>query len=213
MGCANDSVNPRALSGASYTSTSGMTIESCQSYCSSKNLNLAGLEYGQECYCGSGLQNNAAVGKTGCSKPCAGNATEICGNANLMSVYNLTTYQPPTTVNQVGYYVSQGCYSEAKSGRLLTGPSYTNTSGMTVESCVNFCQASTPTMKYAGLEYAQECFCGSSLPSTATTASTCNMLCTGNSKEYCGGSSVLNLYAYNATSVSANGMPATGSQS
>ena len=71
-------------------------------------------------------------------------------------------------------------------------------------------------MKYAGVEYASECYCASALPKTATMANnagSCNMLCTGNSKEYCGGSSVLNVYAYNATSVSANGVPATGSQS
>ncbi|KAM0794890.1 WSC domain-containing protein [Usnea florida] len=218
LGCANDSVSLRALSSAYYCNTSGMTIEACQSYCSSngRNFNLAGLEYGQECYCGSGLQNYAAVGHTGCIQPCTGNSTEICGNGNLLSLYNLTTYQPPTTVQQVGHYVSQGCYNEVKNGRLLSGPSYTNTTGMTVESCVDFCQAATPTMKYAGVEYARECYCAASLPNTATVASSagsCNMLCTGNSKEYCGGSSVLNVYAYNATSVNGNGVSNTGSQS
>ena len=71
-------------------------------------------------------------------------------------------------------------------------------------------------MQFAGVEYAQECYCASALPKTATMASSagsCNMLCTGNSKEYCGGSNLLNVYAYNASSVSANGTPATGNQS
>ena len=72
-------------------------------------------------------------------------------------------------------------------------------------------------MPIAGVEYAKECYCASALPKTATMASggtgSCNMLCTGNSKEYCGGSSLLNVYAYNATSVSANGTPVTGNQS
>lgn len=102
-----------------------------------------------------------------------------------------------------------------QNGRLLSGPSYTNATGMTVESCVQFCQASNPTMKFAGMEYAEECYCANSLPSTATTASAgaCNMLCTGNRKEYCGGSGLLNVYEYNATSVGSQGVPATGSQS
>lgn len=194
-----------------------MTIESCQSYCSTNgnNFPLAGLEYGQECYCGSGLQNYAAVGKSGCSEPCAGNASEICGSANLLSLYNLTSYQPPSTVPQVGYYVSQGCYNEAPNGRLLGGPSYSNASGMTVESCVQFCQASTPTMRVAGVESAQECYCASTLPGSATAASSsgCDVPCSGNRKEFCGGSGLLNVYEYNATSVSAQGVPATGSQS
>ena len=201
-----------------------MTVESCQSYCSStangNDFGLAGLEYGQECYCGTGLQNGAAVGQAGCGEPCAGNGSEICGAANLLSLYNLTTYQPPRTVAQVGYYVSRGCYDEVANGRLLAGPAYTNATGMTVESCVAFCQAaSTPTattMTVAGVEYAQECYCASGLPSTATAAaslSSCNMPCSGNRKEFCGGSSLLNVYEYNATSVSAQGVPATGSQS
>ena len=194
-----------------------MTIESCQSFCSTtgnNDFNLVGLEYGQECYCGSGLQNYAAVGKQGCSEPCAGNASEICGNANLLSLYNLTTYQPPETVAQVGFYVELGCYNEVQNGRLLSGPSYSNATGMTVESCVQFCQAQSPMMELAGVEYAQECYCAGSLPSSAAVASkaSCSMVCSGNRKEFCGGSSVLNVYEYNATSVSAQGVPATGTQ-
>ena len=138
---------------------------------------------------------------------CTGNSTELCGGPSRLSVYNLTTYVPPTTVKQVGTFLSQGCYKEATNGRLLSGASYANNTGMTVESCVNFCQASGAT--YAGLEYAQECFCGSSLASTAVTAdaSSCNMLCTGNSKEFCGSTSILNVYKNTPSSVSSAGTP------
>ena len=139
--------------------------------------------------------------------PCTGNKTELCGGSNRISLYNLTTYVPPTTVKQVGTYLSQGCYSEATNGRLLSGASFTNTTGMTVESCVNFCSAKGSA--YAGVEYAQECYCGSSLPSTAVTAdaSKCNMLCTGNKKEFCGAANYLNVYENTPSSVSAAGVP------
>lgn len=192
-----------------------MTIEACHSYCSTngKNFNFPGLEYGQEYYYGSGPQNYATVGRTGYTQPYTGNSTEFCDNANLLSSYNLTTYQPPTTVQQVGYYVSQGCYNEVKNGGILSRPSFTNATGMTVESCFNFFQASTPTRKNAGVEYTRERYCAPSLPNTATlanSAGSCNKLL---GKEFCGGSSVLNVYAYNATSVGANGVNATGSQS
>ena len=186
-----------------------MTVESCQTFCSSSNNNyaLAGIEFGGECYCGNGLQSYSSVGYTGCNMACTGNKTEFCGGSSRLSLYNLTTYVPPTTVKQVGTYLSQGCYNEATNGRLLTGKSYTNNTGMTVESCVNFCQALGAT--YAGLEYAQQCFCGSSLPSTAVVAdaSKCNMLCTGNSKEFCGSSSLLNVYKDTPSSVSSAGTP------
>ncbi|KAL8714368.1 MAG: hypothetical protein Q9220_001701 [cf. Caloplaca sp. 1 TL-2023] len=191
-----------------------MTISSCQNFCSSSTNNyaLAGLENGQECYCGNGLQNYAAVGYSGCSQPCKGNSSEICGGTSRLSVWNLTSYVPPTTVKQVGTYLSQGCYPEPTKGRLLTGATYTNTTGMTVESCVNFCAASGAS--YAGLEFAQECYCGKSLAtgSQVTDQSKCNMLCTGNKKEFCGASALLNVYLNTPGSVSASGAAKTVNQ-
>lgn len=210
LGCANETT-PRALSGASYSSNTAMTVESCQAFCSSSsnNYGLAGVEYGSECYCGNGLQSYSSVGYDGCNMACTGNKTELCGGPSRLSVYNLTIYVPPTTVKQVGTYLSQGCYNEASNGRLLSGTSYTNQTGMTVESCVNFCQASNAT--YAGLEYGRECYCSSSLPTTAVTADAgkCNMPCTGNPNEFCGSTSVLNVYKNTPSSVSAAGTPKT----
>ncbi|MCJ1476788.1 hypothetical protein MMC13_005457 [Lambiella insularis] len=209
LGCANETT-PRALSSASYASLKAMTLESCQAYCSQNNYGLAGLEYSSQCYCGNALQSYSAVGFTGCNMACSGNSSELCGGSNRLSVYNLTTYVPPTTAKAVGSYVSQGCYKEATNGRLLGGPSFTNTTGMTVELCVNFCQAASPSQAYAGVEYGQECYCASSLPSTtiATSVSSCNTLCKGNNKEFCGASSLLNVYYYNPNSVS-NGVLAS----
>ena len=208
VGCANET-NPRALPLASYSSSTGMTVESCQKFCtsSSNNYGLAGIEYGGECYCANALQSYSAVGQSGCNMACTGNSSEICGGSSRLSVYNLTTFVPPTTVKAVGSYVSEGCYNEASNGRLLTGPAYTNTSGMTVESCVAFCKASSPSQAYAGVEYGQECYCGSSLPNGATTASinSCNMLCTGNAEEFCGAASLLNVYYNQPSSVNPSG--------
>ena len=84
---------------------------------------------------------------------------------------------------------------------------------MTVESCVNYCQASGAA--YAGVEYAKECFCGSSVASTAVAAasnSSCNMLCTGNNKEFCGAGSLLNVYLNTPGSVTPSGMAASANQ-
>ena len=139
--------------------------------------------------------------------PCSGNSSEICGGSSRLSVYNSTTYIPPTTVKQVGSYVSKGCYAEGNNTRLLTGPSYSNSTGMTVESCVGFCK--TAGANYAGVEYASQCFCGSSLPSTSSPLdpSLCNMVCTGSQREFCGAASLLNIYFNDPTSVNPNGTP------
>jgi len=137
--------------------------------------------------------------------PCTGNSSEICGGSNRLSVYNSTTYIPPTTAKQVGSYVSKGCYAGLTNGRLLSGSSYINNTAMTVETCVAFCK--TAGANYAGVEYGKECYCGSSLPTTATTldASQCNMLCTGNRREFCGAASKLNVYFNDPTSVNPDG--------
>lgn len=47
LGCANET-KPRALPAAGYANRTGMTVESCQSFCSkdTNNYGLAGLEYG-----------------------------------------------------------------------------------------------------------------------------------------------------------------------
>ncbi|KAI4226013.1 MAG: hypothetical protein L6R40_008313, partial [Gallowayella cf. fulva] len=209
LGCANETT-PRALPAASYTNTTGMTLSSCQAFCSSptNNYALAGLENGQECYCGNGLQNYAALGFPGCNKPCKGNASEICGGTSRLSVWNLTTYVPPTTVKQVGTYLSQGCYPELPKGRLLAGASFTNKTGMTVERCVNFCNANGA--QYAGLEFASECYCGKA-PSgvAAVDESRCNLVCSGNNREFCGAKNLLNVYANTPGSVSSDGTAKT----
>lgn len=133
---------------------------------------------------------------------CAGNSAELCGGSDRLSIFNNTAYISPTSQTNSGNYVLQGCYKEADAGRLLSGASYTNTTGMTVESCTSFCQAQGTNGVYAGVEYSQECYCSSSLPSTTSSVSSsnCNMLCKGDDKEYCGGSGYLDVYLYKAPS-------------
>ncbi|KAL9624606.1 MAG: hypothetical protein Q9160_001271 [Pyrenula sp. 1 TL-2023] len=91
-GCAQENSGGRALSQASTSNANTMTIESCTSFCAGKNLPLAGLEYGRECYCGSALKAPAKIldGKA-CDAMqymnCAGNKTEICGAPSLLTVW------------------------------------------------------------------------------------------------------------------------------
>lgn len=49
----------------------------------------------------------------------------------------------------------QGCYTEGTNGRTLASASYSNTTGMTEESCIAYCN--TLGYLYAGTEYSQEC--------------------------------------------------------
>ncbi|KAH8113137.1 copper radical oxidase [Phellopilus nigrolimitatus] len=105
-----------------------------------------------------------------------------------------------------GNWTSQGCVTDDTGARTLTGPSFTNTTSMTVEDCITFCSGSStgasgiPAQStsyiYAGVEFGQECYCDNFIENGATNASLtdCNMACTGNSAETCGGPSRLNLF-------------------
>lgn len=95
----------------------------------------------------------------------------------------------------VGTYVEIGCYSELQNARLLTGTSpAANPTNMTVEYCVNGCKALNKV--YAGVEFGTECYCSDILPLIAISVDRvqCNIVCSGNNKQFCGGRSVLNIY-------------------
>ncbi|KAL4076636.1 glyoxal oxidase [Scleroderma yunnanense] len=95
-----------------------------------------------------------------------------------------------------GNWTSYGCWTDNTGSRTLSSASYTDTTDMTVESCISFCSTGSNSYIYAGVEYAQECYCGNYLASAATNVSMsdCNMQCTGNAAELCGAGDRLNVY-------------------
>jgi hypothetical protein len=128
--------------------------------------------------------------------PCTGNPSQLCGGPNRLSLYNQTSYTPPTNPPLINSYTYLGCFSELPTSRLLSGASYANDSSMTLESCTAFCRLQMPDGAYAGVEYAQECYCAAELPGTAVKRADdmCDLLCVGDRKEYCGGSDLLSVY-------------------
>ncbi|KAJ3942105.1 uncharacterized protein N0V96_007596 [Colletotrichum fioriniae] len=68
---------------------------------------------------------------------------------------------------------------------------------MSVLQCTNACQAAGYSL--AGVEYSSECYCDNQLRNTGSAGfDGCNMLCSGNSSEYCGGSNRINVYQASA---------------
>ncbi|KAF8257074.1 WSC domain-containing protein [Lactarius quietus] len=67
---------------------------------------------------------------------------------------------------------------------------------MTVGSCITICQKQ-PSNTFFGVENGTNCFCGNSLTVGSTPApdSNCNIVCSGNSSETCGGNGFLNLFS------------------
>ncbi|TDL23452.1 hypothetical protein BD410DRAFT_838937 [Rickenella mellea] len=194
QGCWTDTVASRTLSSSATTDTTGMTIEKCISFCGA--YSYAGVEYSQECYCGnSPLAGSAAAAAGDCNMPCKGNANEPCGGPNRLNLFysGVAPSSGPVTPLSVGQWLSQGCYTDNVNARTL--PTQMGVNGnVSVETCVQACGANNFTI--AGVEYAQECYCGNSFQNGGVPATDggCTMTCVGNSTEYCGGPNRLNVY-------------------
>jgi len=127
-------------------------------------------------------------------------ATVIIGPTGPVSPTGPITIptNPPVTVGgsaavlAAGTYL--GCYLDPNSPYNLDG--YLERSGEnTPQRCVEVCQAQG--FAYAGVEYGQSCLCGNSYDQFGP-ADNCDMPCTGDASQMCGG--------YNANSVYATGL-------
>ncbi|KAJ6465330.1 WSC domain-containing protein, partial [Mycena sanguinolenta] len=65
---------------------------------------------------------------------------------------------------------------------------------MTVESCLDSCAAGGYIL--GGVEYGDECYCGNALLYVYGSSEACDMPCSGNASEFCGGPDSLNLYQF-----------------
>ncbi|KAF3811697.1 LysM domain-containing protein [Colletotrichum gloeosporioides] len=87
-----------------------------------------------------------------------------------------------------------GCFSEV-STRALSYAGLTGQTGMTVEFCAVYCMAEKGRQLF-GVQFGGECWCGDSLTvgSVKVADGDCNMPCTGNAEQRCGGSERLHVY-------------------
>ncbi|KIW20071.1 hypothetical protein PV08_00646 [Exophiala spinifera] len=231
IGCAAELSNIRLLSSASFTNSS-MTIASCLSFCTSQFMPLAGLEYGRECYCSSSLPPNTPLNQTGCTMACAGDGDvdvtqPTCGGRSRLSIFNNTLLSPPgpkpvisppspsaSPGGSVYYtYAYQGCFTDPSSSqRALSGYSASD-SAMTQEKCVATCAGRG--FKFAGVEYARECYCSDTLATAGGSGSgngkslqvgegDCGMPCAGDKSEVCGGSSRIGVWMASSSSSSSS---------
>lgn len=114
------------------------------------------------------------------------------------------TYSVPVQATDVksiefsgsGSYSSLGCFRDqgdptGTSGRDLYG-FVANEPGMTTERCVSLCRGKG--FQYAGTQYSTWCFCGNSYGRSGP-ADNCNMKCSGNKSQTCGGSWANSVYS------------------
>lgn len=94
-----------------------------------------------------------------------------------------------------------GCYKEkghstrivpALENRVMNA--YTFKNNMTIKECVNVCLKRG--FKYAGLQYGNDCYCDNTYDKYGK-ADNCNMSCSGNKNEVCGGYWANSVYEVN----------------
>ena len=91
LGCFADATSFRTMTGPKFYSYA-LTNDACSAYCTSQNHQYSGTEYGWECYCSTTAP--WSVSKS-CSKPCAGNPLQVCGDGGALSVTQTSIGPPP----------------------------------------------------------------------------------------------------------------------
>jgi hypothetical protein len=114
-GCFVDSINGRIMQ-YQQPGNNAMTVEICVNLCISQGYTVAGIEYSTQCFCDNFISNGGvlAAQDTDCNMACGGNANEMCGGPNRMSVYNtgtLVQYGVPATQTKglPGSWAYKGC--------------------------------------------------------------------------------------------------------
>lgn len=138
QGCYSEGSGVRALSDKA-TAGATTTIETCAAYCS--GYMYMATEYGSECYCGNKINTGSALVTDGCSMPCGGDSTEICGGPNRLTLYkvkpagslSLSSSITATSISQTSSSISRISSSSSQissSTSQPTGPSIVQTAGI-----------------------------------------------------------------------------------
>ncbi|KAF8061683.1 hypothetical protein FPV67DRAFT_291725 [Lyophyllum atratum] len=92
QGCYHDSQTAKVFPYRAIVDTRFFTLEVCADACGRAGFHYAGVEYRDECWCGTASQLEGVVKgpNDDCGMACIYNYFERCGNADRMSVYKVT---------------------------------------------------------------------------------------------------------------------------
>ena len=216
--CAVDDAQ-RVLAQDVTTQTDTNTPAACVTTCAAAGFGYAGVEFGDECHCGTGLQETLVQAPIDdCNVACTGDGTLSCGGSWRIQVGPSAILRVETSVingfdarSQIytfpalrpGTWAYEGCTVDtadapAFSDAALQEPFETTLDA--VNQCLQAC--SRAGFSFAGVEDAGNCQCsGAGLAADAEAApeSECNSLCPlpGNAGfEFCGGVDRVGVYRF-----------------
>jgi glyoxal oxidase-like protein/WSC domain-containing protein len=179
------------------------SMETCIAACAGLGYNIAGMEYGVQCFCDKVVHYGAplASADSECGMACAGASTEKCGGPNRVSLYSNGNFTiNPTPVVQTsglpGKWKYVGCAQDllANNEHLLP-----NQLILTDINSPTTCLGNCSYFGYAAgaLEYGDECYCGDPIPNPIIRPeSECETVCPGNVTAMCGGGARMNYYEW-----------------
>ncbi|KAI0774627.1 hypothetical protein BD413DRAFT_472400 [Trametes elegans] len=192
--CAVD--NPaRILAADVTTQTANNTPAACVAACAARGFGYAGVEFANECHCGTGLVGALQPAPASdCDMACAGDPNVACGGPWRIQVYGFPALRP-------GSWVYQGCVVDGPGAPALPGASVLAFAPATldlVDQCLQACARGG--FAFAGVENGATCQCSESGPGAAAQKADeadCSSLCPlpGDAGfEFCGGVERLGVY-------------------
>ncbi|KAF9472040.1 hypothetical protein BDN70DRAFT_938489 [Pholiota conissans] len=218
------------LFGPSFIDPVGLTIESCVAFCDAQGTRLAGLK-GTECRCSNVFNPSSCFESDGgeCNTvgfdfPCPGNPVESCGLADgtppLFNLYknSISQFNCSDTIWSGGAALTAGkwrfsnFYNDSINRALPHNAVNLHVplprGNLTTAACTTAC--GNAGWLLAGVEFADECYCGNATQNNAQPISTnCAGLpqnnffpvppvtlkrCKGNANEFCGGPNIVSIY-------------------
>ncbi|CBJ28221.1 conserved unknown protein [Ectocarpus siliculosus] len=210
LGCFGDSQTDRVFSVVVFSGS--MTTAICASTCA--DYAYYGTQFGGECWCGNNADYDV-YGEATCDMGCTGDSSDICGGFNAMSFYStgsvVETPSPvpdevtpspvpdeetpspvpdevtpsPVVPTEPGYL---GCFGDSQADRVFSV--VTGSGSMTTAICASTCA----DYAYYGTQFGGECWCGNNAAYDVYGEATCDMGCTGDSSEKCGGFNAMSVY-------------------
>ncbi|KAF5711568.1 putative glucan 1,3-beta-glucosidase [Fusarium globosum] len=186
-----DTKNRTVLTLAKAEHVKSMSITACQSFCLQRGWTVWGIQNGDSCFRDNQLRmDSQIINNSKCNIHCNGNTTNVCGGKDAIEVFG---DQDMLRVE----YASLGCYSWSKQAIRGTtgGDTIESPDEMSVDACASLCTV-TKKSDFFALWEGKLCTCGREMTPGATTTSMdeCNVACSGQLGDICGGKGVAEVF-------------------
>lgn len=93
-----------------------LSIAKCKNSCYRRAYGFAGVQAGNQCWCGSYIGGEWTKNQTDCNVPCTGDATTFCGGKGLVNIFEAQRPVASVTTTATGTAASAKATSGEKTG-------------------------------------------------------------------------------------------------